>query len=104
MKITLETSGGLAPVPVAERAVSVDTATVAPERARQLVDLVDQAKFFERAALAATPAAGAADFRSYTLTVEDGARVHTIRLTDLIADPALGQLVSEVRSLGRPSQ
>ena len=104
MKITIETSGGFAPLPALSRPITIDTATMDPQSASQVESLVLDAAFFERPSLIDTTTKGAADYRTYTITVQDGHRVHTVRLTDPITDPSLERLVSRLRVIARPSK
>ena len=104
MKITIETSGGFAPLPGMSRPITIDTATIDPQLARELESLVQDAAFFARPAFIDTTAKGAADYRTYTITVQDGPRVHTVRLTDPITDSSLERLVSRLQVIARPSK
>ena len=101
MKIVFETSGGFVFIPAVGRPITIDTTQIDPQAAHELEALVQGARFFDRPAELAPPA-GAADYQTYTITVADGRRVHTVRFTDPIADEALGHLVSRLQSLARP--
>ena len=103
MKITFEMSGGFAPIPSLSRPVIIDTVQMDPQAAQQLKFFVQEALFFDQPEQSTPPAKGAADLRTYTLTVEDGARVHTVQLTDPIKDAALERFVSHLQTLSRPS-
>jgi len=102
MKITIETSGGFAPLPALSRPITIDTTTLTPQLVRELESLVRDAAFFDRPAFIDTTAKGAADYRTYTITVQDGPRVHTVCLTDPITDSSLEQLVSRLQVIARP--
>lgn len=104
MKITIEISGGFAPLPGLSRPVIIDTSTIDPALARQVESLVQDAAFFQRAAVIDTAPKGAADYRTYTVTVQDGSRVHTIRLTDPITDASLERLVSRLQAIARTAK
>jgi hypothetical protein len=99
MKITLNVSGGFAPVPALNRSFLADTAKVDPQIARELESLVRQARFFDQPAQLNTAAPGAADYRTYAITVQDGSRTHTVELTDPITDAAFERLVSRIQSV-----
>jgi hypothetical protein len=71
------------------------------EDARELQRLVEAARFFERPTVAGAPRHGAADYRQYTITVEEGGRQHTIRLTDPVDDPSLQQLLRFLQTKAR---
>ena len=104
MKITLIMSGGLASFPGLERPSTLNTSQVDSQSAARIESWVRDAHFFELPALQTAAARGAADYRSYTMTVEDGTRTHTVQFTDPISDPNLMQLVSGLRSATRPSK
>jgi hypothetical protein len=104
MKITIEISGGFAPLPAFSKPVTIDTTKIDSQLARQLESRVREAAFFERPAIIGTPAKGAADYRTYIITVQDGARVHTIRLTDPVTDPAFERLLSLLEAIAFPSK
>jgi len=103
MKINFEISGGLAHISALSRPVIIDTAQIDPQVANQIESIVRESRFFDQPARASTLSKGAADYRTYTITVEDGSRVHTIQVTDPIADANLGSLISRLRSMSRPS-
>jgi hypothetical protein len=101
MKITFETSGGFAPFPGLSRPVTIDTAGMEAQAAAELESLVRQSQFFERPISGPSLPKGAADYRTYNITVEDGTTVHTIQFTDPISDSNLEQLVSRLRVMAR---
>lgn len=101
MKITIETSGGFAPLPALSKPITIDTTTLDPQLARQLESLVQDAAFFDRPASVDTTAKGAADYRTYIITIQDGPRIHTTRFTDPIRDLSLERLVSHLQTLAR---
>jgi hypothetical protein len=96
--INFESGGGFAHFPGLSRPVRVDTAELAPEEAARLKGLVERARFFEQPAEVGAPSPGAADLRSYTITVEDGRRTHTVRTSDALTDPALRDLIDHLRA------
>ena len=101
MTITFEMSGGFAHLPAFSRPVRIDTAQIEPEARNELESLVRQSRFFDQPSRGPTPAKGAADYRAYTITVQDGPRLQTIQLTDPITDINLEQLVSRMRVMAR---
>lgn len=103
MKITFSINGGFAYIPALSRPVIIDTAQIDPQVANQLESLVRESRFFDQPARADTTAKGAADYRTYTITVQDGPRVHTVQLTDPITDANLERLVSRLQVMARPS-
>lgn len=103
MKITFEMSGGFAYFPTRSRPVIIDTIQIDPQVADQLESFVRESRFFDQPARVDTTAKGAADYQTYTITVQDGTHVHTIQLTDPINDANLEQLVSRLQLMARSS-
>lgn len=103
MNITIEISGGFAALPGLSRPFTIDTKTLDPQRAAEIESLVSESKFFERPAVIDTAPKGAADYYIYAITVQDGARSRSVRLTDPITDPSLERLVSGLRAMIRPA-
>lgn len=79
MKITIQQSGGFAGTSIRLAAVDVDT--LGPARAAALRGAVQASGFF---ALPDRLGGGeiGADLATYEITVEDGARRHTVRFVD----------------------
>jgi hypothetical protein len=100
MTITFEMSGGFAQLPALNKPVTIDTAQIEAQARTELESLVRQSQFFGQPTHS-TPTKGAADYRTYTIAVQDGSRVHTIQLTDPITDINLEQLVSRLRVMAR---
>jgi hypothetical protein len=89
MRVKLERSGGVANI---RRSVTVDAATLAPERAeklRRLVAAADLATFPEHP----TPLAGRPDRFIYQLTVEDEAGVRAVTVSEDAASEGLQRLL-----------
>jgi hypothetical protein len=93
MRIVFKTEGGFATFPGLNRPMTIDSTELAEQDAAELARLVEGAHFFAQSAVANAPPVGAADYRQYTITVEDGPRQHTVRLTDPIPAPELQALV-----------
>ena len=100
MTITFEMSGGFAQLPALNKPVTIDTAQIEAQARTELESLVRRSQFFGQPTHS-TPTKGAADYRTYTIAVQDGSRVHTIQLTDPITDINLEQLVSRLRVMAR---
>jgi hypothetical protein len=100
MTITFEMSGGFAQLPALNKPVTIDTAQIEAQARTELESLVRQSQFFGQPTHSTTTK-GAADYRTYTIAVQDGSRVHTIQLTDPITDINLEQLVSRLRVMAR---
>jgi hypothetical protein len=96
--VNFESGGGFAHFPGLSRPVRIDTTELSPEQADQLKRLVARARFFEQPAEVGAPPPGAADLRSYTITVQDGDRTHTVKTSDALEDPQLRELVEHLRA------
>jgi hypothetical protein len=96
--VNFESGGGFAHFPGLSRPVRIDTTELAPAQADQLKGLVERARFFEQPAEVGGPPPAAADLRSYTITVQDGDRTHTVKTSDALEDPALRDLIEHLRA------
>lgn len=103
MKLTFKMSGGFAYIPALSKPLDIDTAQIDPQIASQLQSLVQEACCFDQPAIANIPTKAAAHYRTYTITVEDGLRAYTIKLTDPITDENLERLVSFLEGMARQS-
>ncbi len=101
MKINFQTSGGFAHLPALSKPSTIDTSEIDSNIASQLESLVRESRFFELPTRVSTVAKGAADHRTYTITIEDSNHTHTIQLTDPITDSSLQQLVNQLRMISR---
>ena len=99
MKILFKMDGGFMHLAALSKPFAIDTAQTDPKLANQLESAVREAGFFDKSARVGTVAKGAADYRTYTITVEDGPRSHTIQLTDPVTDPTMHRLVSQLRTM-----
>jgi len=66
-------------------------------------DCVDRARFFDQPSDPGEPHPGAADHRTYTITVEDGGRTHTVKTGDTAQNPELQPLIDSLRARQRAS-
>jgi hypothetical protein len=96
MRISFSRSGGLAAFPGLAAPVTLDTAAMEPAEARALERMVRDLGFSDLPSRVGSARAGAADYRTYEITVEDEGRSHTIRVIEPIADPALQSLVTRL--------
>jgi hypothetical protein len=95
MRIDFRAEGGLGAFPGLTQPVTIQCdALPADERAR-VRDLVRRADFFAMPAMAGRPATP--DARSYTIAIDDAGRSRTVTVREPIADPALRDLVAELR-------
>jgi hypothetical protein len=98
MWIKFQSDGGFGYFPGLSAPVMLDTSTLPPREAESIEALVERARFFELPAQVNAPAPGAADYRTYTITVEDGGRAHTIKATEPLQDPQLQALIGYLAS------
>jgi hypothetical protein len=101
MHIELKTEGGVAYFPGLAAPTVIDTAQLPESEARELEKLVEAARFFDRTVGEPAPTRGAADYRTYSITIEKGGRRHTLRTTDVTSDPGLKALVAFLRAKER---
>jgi hypothetical protein len=98
MRIEFQIEGGLAYFPGLSKPRVLDTADLPAAEADRLRRLVDAADLFQQPTAARALPKGAADYRQYTITVEEGGRRRTIHLTDPITNPDLEALVEYLRT------
>jgi hypothetical protein len=101
MRIEFQTAGGVAYFPGLSRPVVIDSEALAQQEAGELKRLVEAARLFERPTVAGAPRQGAADYRQYTISVEEGGRQHTVQLVDPVEDPSLQQLLRFLQTKAR---
>jgi len=100
MRVQFKAEGGVAFFPGLSKPKTIDSDDLSPAEAAKLKRLVTAARFYD---LPADPPqrAGAADYRQYTITIEDGRR-HTVRLADPVEDPDLQALLDFLSEKARP--
>lgn len=98
MRIQYAISDGLAYFPGLIRPRTLDTETLPPDAARDLIESVSASGFFALPSQVGTIPTGAADMQQHTLTVEDNGRVHTVRILDSRRAPALQDLLQKVET------
>lgn len=101
MRIQFQTDGGIAYFPGLSQPFTVDTASLPPQEAAELEALVRSARFFTRPARIGAVGPGAADYRTYTISVEDVGQSHTIKAIEPIEDPSLQALIDRLRARQR---
>lgn len=74
--------------------MTIDTASLEPAEAAALESAVRDARFTELPPQVGVTAAGAADHRTYQITVDDGQHANTVSIVEPVTDPALQRLVS----------
>ncbi|MCS6924450.1 MAG: hypothetical protein NZ578_00980 [Candidatus Binatia bacterium] len=101
MRIRFKTEGGIAHFPGLSQPVTIDCDQLPTQEAREVEQLVADARFFALPAGAGAGRQGAADYRHYTITVEAEGRRHTVQVSDPVADPALQRLVAYLQAKAR---
>jgi hypothetical protein len=101
VRIHFAKEGGLAYIPALAAPVTIDTGALEPEKANTLESMVRQAAFFELPESVGGIRPEGADYQTYTITVEDGGRTHTVRVTDMDRNPHVAELV---RALNREAR
>jgi UTP-glucose-1-phosphate uridylyltransferase len=101
MRIEFQMEGGLAYFPGLSTPVVIDSNDLTAEDASEMKRLVEAARFFERPTVIGAPRRGAADYRQYTIIVEEEGRQHTIQLADPVEDPALQELLRFLQTRAR---
>ena len=104
MNISFEVSGGFVNLRQLNKPVVIDTAQLNPLDAKELESFVEKSNFFKQPAIQPNePAKGAADYRTYTITINDDLNHNTIKLTDPVKDGNLRALVSKIQTIARNS-
>jgi hypothetical protein len=101
MHIEFKTEGGVAHFPGLARPTVIESAQLSESDAHELERLVEAAQFFARSPEETVAPRGAADYQSYVITIDTGRQRHTVRVSDLSADPDLKALVAFLRSKAR---
>jgi|KBSSwiStaDraftv2_1062776.scaffolds.fasta_scaffold946064_2 hypothetical protein len=97
MRIVFTTEGGLAFFPGLSRPIVIDSHDLSAAEAAELERLLDSARFFELPEDSRALHRGAADYRQYTVRVENRYRRHTVRLADPVENPQLQALLDFLR-------
>lgn len=97
MRISFERTGGFAGMSLT---TTVDTATLPPEKANQLTQLVATADFFHLPATI-TSRTPQPDSFEYSLTVEEDGQQHTVRVSEQAVPSALRPLLKWLMEAAR---
>jgi hypothetical protein len=101
--VTFKTSGGAAFFPGLGRPTTIDSDGLAESDRLELEGLVREARFFELPDRI-PPSAGAADYQTYSISIEQDGRVHAVTVSDAGITPALQALVQKLQLLVRKSR
>jgi hypothetical protein len=97
MRITFQSGGGVAPMPGLGAAVTIDVQALPPDDQAAIREMVERSAFFALPPRITTARTGAADLRTYTITIDDEGRLHTVVVTDPIPAGDLRTLVDRLR-------
>ena len=98
MQIKFTQEGGVGYFPGLSKPVTIEVDSLEQGEAEELKRLVESAHFFQLPANLGTPLPpGAADYQHYTLTIEEGGRSHSVRVSVPVKDEAVQNLVSSVQ-------
>ena len=98
MRIQFKMEGGIAYFPGLSKPITIDSDELPKQESDELKGLVNATHFFDLPTVIGSPPPGAADYRQYTITIEDDGKQHTVRLTDPIQDPNLQTLVTYLKT------
>jgi hypothetical protein len=82
MRIELKTEGGLAYFPGLDKPIRLDSADLSKHDVQELETLIAETQFFDLPHRLNEPTQGAADYRTYTITIKDGSRRHTVQAVE----------------------
>jgi len=97
MHIVFTTEGGLSVFPGLSRPATIDSDDLSAADSAELKRLLDSARFFELPEDSRALHRGAADYRQYTITVENEDHRHSIRLAEPVKNPHLQVLLDFLR-------
>ncbi len=93
MQIHYTREGGFAHFPGLSKPTLIDSDSLALEEVHELHQLIHTMGFFDLPEVASAPAVGAADYYTYTITIDDGTRSHTVECSEPFDDPHLENLL-----------
>jgi emfourin len=98
MRIRFQRSGGIAYFPGLAAPRTIDVDALPESQRRALIGLIEDCDFFTLPSqIPAAP--GAADHRTYQVTIEDGLRNHSVAASDPITSPPLARLIEFLSGL-----
>jgi hypothetical protein len=97
MQIHFQAQGGIAAFPRLNRPVVIDTTLLPDPDRSKLEGLVQSTRFFDLPTAIGTVRRGAADFREYMVTIEDGNQHHTVHITEPFDNADLDKLIAELQ-------
>ena len=100
MRITFQTSGGMAYFPGLAQPTVIDTEELPATEAEQLQQLIDAADFQALPQQLSQSSSRGRDMRTYTISVAEGKKKHTVQFSDPIPEE-LAPLVAALRAKSR---
>jgi hypothetical protein len=108
MRVTFARDGGFAAIPAHAKSIAIDTDRLSPDGVARLHALLDGAEFCKQPARVSTLRPGAADFYSYTISVETPDCTRTVQIDGPVTHPGLQRLIAyledQVRESREPGQ
>lgn len=104
MHIHFKAESGVAFIPGLSQEATVESKNLSEQEIQELQKLIVESRFFKLPGNLGTSPAGAADFRQYTVTIEEEGRQHSVQFTDLVDNPALKELFAFLEALHRKRQ
>ena len=98
MRLQFKMEGGIAYFPGLSKPITIDSDELPKQESDELKRLVNATRFFDLPATVSSLSPGAADYRQYTITVENEGKQHTVHLTDPIEDPNLQALLTYLKT------
>ena len=98
MRIQFKMEGGIASFPGLSKPITIDSDQLPQQESDELKRLVNATHFFDLPTTMSSLSPGAADYRQYTITLEDDGKQHTVHLTDPIEDPNLQALLTYLKT------
>lgn len=103
MKVNFKSEGGFGFFPGLNKPVEIDSNELPADEAEHLEKLVDKAAFFDHPSVTPTPTRGA-DFKTYTITVENQGQQHKVEVNDINASSQIQDLLSYLRKKQKESR
>ena len=101
MRVQFQSDGGLAVFPGLQTPSNIDVNALPASDANRLRQLFRATSFFDLPAQIGTLPRGAADMRTYTISIEDGGQRHTVHVAEPITDATLQELVDALQAQAR---
>jgi hypothetical protein len=98
MRVEFTTEGGLAYFPGLSKPVIIDSNQLSVADVAELKQSLEAVQFFALPEEIGQPAPGAADYRRYTITVEEEGNHHTVTLIEPIFEPNIQRLLSFLKA------